>query len=591
MSDPVQSPAGFSFSFATASNRTYLVNWGDLRPPNVWWTLTNVQGNGLPARIHDPVNHERNKVYRVFTQSALRYLTVGHVTPTTARLAVGLDASRDMHLIYSTDPGLGNWTIFGPLPVTASNDYTRAIDLAGLSPETTYYFNLLIDSQLYYPAPYPSFRTAPPGGTAGLVTFAFGSCFRGTGVGGYGTVELPAPPQADTIWRAIAAKNPDFFLHLGDTAYCDNMGATELNGYRLVHRQALDARLQNMAGYAAYRAHFPFYSTPDDHEIRNDWPWDPNAPTPAHPVYLDIGRQAFREYAGRGNPDSPATGELYYNLQFRDVGIFVTDTRSFRSCQQGDDSLADIPSGPVTLTFNGQAAVASGTNWNSGRGFTSGLVGRTLRLSNGQARIITAQSSPTQITVSIPSLTGTYTFTVLGKTLLGATQKQHLKNWLLQNKDTLRVRFIATATAINGLTEHITRKDAWGAGYESELYEVMDFITTNQIRNVVFLGGDQHWAGSFNRPRNGINFFEFMSSPLFSSSFPRYGGTNAVLLSRVNWMFDGSMNSGRAENFGLITVRTDTSLATVNFELFDPDGTLLNSTSLREGRAGLELAP
>ena len=155
---------------------------------------------------------------------------------------------------------------------------------------------------------------------------------------------------------------------------------------------------------------------------------------------------------------------------------------------------------------------------------------------------------------------GTYVFTVLGKTLLGAPQKQHLKDWLLQNKNNLRVKFIATATAINGLTEHVTRKDAWGAGYQSELYEIMDFVTANQIRNVVFLGGDQHWAGSFNRPRNGVNFFEFMSSPLFSFPFPNYTGTDPVLLSRVNWMFDYSMNDGRSENFGLVTVRTDTSI-------------------------------
>ena len=591
MTNLIRSPAGISFAFPTASNRNYTVNWSTLGPQEVWETLTNVHGNGALAEIRDPATPDHTRFYRVFAESPVRYLTVGHVSPTTARLAVGLDAPRDLYLIYSTDPGLADWNILGPFPVSVTDDFTRAIDITGLTPGTSYYFNLLVDSQLYYSMPYPNFRTQPPLGTPGMVKFGFGSCFRGTGGGGYGTIALAAPSEANDIWQAIVAKEPNFFLHLGDTAYCDNMGANDLKGYRLVHRHGMDERLPNMAGYAFYRRHFSFYCTLDDHEIRNDWPWDPNASAPFWAGYLGIGRQAFHEYSGRANPDPLEPGELYYNLQFRDVGFFVTDTRSFRSCQEGDDSLADIPSEDVALTFNGQAATATGRDWNGGLGFTAGLVGRTLRLANGQTRYVIAQNSPTQISVSPPGLSGTYVLTVLGKTVLGAPQKQHLKDWLLQNKNTLRVKFIATATGINGLTEHVTRKDAWGAGYQAELYEIMDFITANQIRNVVFLGGDQHWAGSFNRPRNGVNFFEFMSSPLFAFPFPKYSDTNQVLLSRVNWMFDLTDNHGRSENFGLVTVQTDTPTATIKFELFDPDGMLLNSTSLREGRSGLELAP
>jgi hypothetical protein len=155
----------------------------------------------------------------------------------------------------------------------------------------------------------------------------------------------------------------------------------------------------------------------------------------------------------------------------------------------------------------------------------------------------------------------------------------------------LRVKFIATATPINGLTEHITRKDAWGAGYQAELNELLDFINANSIRNVVFLSGDQHWAGSFNRRRGGANFFEFMSSPLSSSFYPKYTGTNEALLSRVNWMFDAGPNWDRGENFGLVTARTDTAPITIKYELFNALGSFLYSTSLREGPTGLELAP
>jgi phosphodiesterase/alkaline phosphatase D-like protein len=299
-----------------------------------------------------------------------------------------------------------------------------------------------------------------------------------------------------------------------------------------------------------------------------------------------MGKQAFREYHGRGNPDPIVPGEIYYTLQFGDVGVFMTDTRSFRSCQQGADSLVDILSGPVTINFSGTLGTATSAAWNAGAGFTPGLVGRTLRLGNGQTRYITAYHSPTQISVSAPVAAGSWMFLVHGKTILGATQKQHLKNWLLQNNEDLRVKFIGSSTPINGLSEHITAKDAWGAGYQAELNEILDFVVTNRIRNVVFLTGDQHWSGSFNRSRGDVNFFEFMSSPIYSGGYPKYPGSDSNLLARVNWMFDANMGRG-TENFGVVTVRTDTSPATVRFDLLDAGGVMLNTTALRESPSGL----
>ena len=589
ITDISQSRAGVTFNFPAVSNRTYMVNWSTLRPPNFWETLTNVHGTGLPAQIHDPANGLATKVYRVFAESPLRYLTVGHVGPATARLAVGLDHARELIVSYSTNADMAAATVVGGFLVSAANDFTRTLDLAGLEPGTTYFFNILVDRTPHYVAPYPSFRTAPPHGTPGTVRFAFGSCFVGSSAGGYNTALFRASDAAEFVWRSIADKNPNFFLHLGDTAYCDNMGASDLKSYRLVHRHNLDERLLNMAGYAYFRRHFPSYSTWDDHELRNDWPWSPLITVPWHAGYFEPAKQAFREYHARGNPDPIVPGELYYDFQFGDVGVFMTDTRSYRSCQQGDDSLADIPSGPVTITFTGTLGTTSTQAWNGGLGFTSGLVGRTLRLADGQTRHILHRHSPTHVSVSEPVSSSAQAYTVLGKTILGATQKQHLKDWLLWSKDALRVKFIGTATPIHGLSEHVTAQDAWGAGYQAELHELLDFIIANQIRNVIFISGDQHWSGSFNRARSGMNFFEFMSSALASSSYPKYVGTNATLLSRVNWMFDGSMNDYRSENFGLVTVRTDLTPITVEYELLDLHGALLNSTLLREGPSGLEL--
>ncbi|HKQ40515.1 MAG TPA: hypothetical protein VJ063_20765 [Verrucomicrobiae bacterium] len=82
-----------------------------------------------------------------------------------------------------------------------------------------------------------------------------------------------------------------------------------------------------------------------------------------------------------------------------------------------------------------------------------------------------------------------------------------------------------------------------------------------------------------------------MSSPLYSFAFPSYRGTNSLLLSRVNWMFDVTTGPNGGENFGLVTVRTDISPATIRFELFDAEGVLRSSTALYESAAGLVVSP
>ena len=579
--------AGISFSFPTASNRSYAVHYGPMNPP-FWWTLTNVVGNGQPAKIYDRFPPAGSRFYKVFANAPLAFVTLGAVTPTSARIAVGLDKSRDLRIAISTNATLASPTVQGPYTVNPADDFTRAIDLADLSPNTRYYYSLIVDGDTQYAAPYPSVTTAVEEGSGVNVRFAFGSCFKASLAGGNATLSFRAPVHANTVCDSILAKDPRFLLHLGDTVYCDHSGALDLPSFRQIHRHSVDERLPNMAAYGQLRRNVPFYTTWDDHEIINDWPWDSNSAAPWSSGYLAPARKSFQEYYGRGNPDPIVPGQLYYSFTFGNIGFFVIDGRSFRSAQQAEDYTQDALSGAITAAFSGNLAIASNIGWNSNQGFTSNMVGRTIRFSNGTARHVVGWLSATTIRLSEPVSGLPATFVVEGKTLLGRQQKEHLKTWLLQTKDSLRVRFIATSTPINGLTEHITRRDAWGAGYQSELNEILDFIVANSIRNVVFLTGDQHWSGSFNRRRGAHNFFEFMASPFSAFLFGKYNGTDPELLSRVLWMWDGAAQ-GMNEAFGTVTVRTDANPATVKFELFDLNGTLLNSSTLFEGPAGLEI--
>ena len=81
---------------------------------------------------------------------------------------------------------------------------------------------------------------------------------------------------------------------------------------------------------------------------------------------------------------------------------------------------------------------------------------------------------------------------VLGKTMLGATQLQWLKDGLLAS--TAKFKFIVSPDIVSDLGT--TGSDAW-SGYPAERASIFQHIAQNNIKNVIFLTGDQHWAGAF----------------------------------------------------------------------------------------------
>jgi hypothetical protein len=170
------------------------------------------------------------------------------------------------------------------------------------------------------------------------------------------------------------------------------------------------------------------------------------------------------------------------------------------------------------------------------------------------------------------------------KTLLGATQKAALKNWLLTNKDTLKLKFICSSTPAHGYAAN-TGGDSWGGvddgtqapngtnGFRTERNEIWDYIDANQIPGVVIISGDQHWAGSFKTAYAGRPRYEFMSTPLNMTN------TTSFMLNEVAraadpvngpvlWKLDKTMN------VGVVSVDTTVSPATVSFQLYGTGGSL-----------------
>lgn len=109
------------------------------------------------------------------------------------------------------------------------------------------------------------------------------------------------------------------------------------------------------------------------------------------------------------------------------------------------------------------------------------------------------------------------------KTMLGAAQLQWLLDGLKQSTATWKV--IATSVPLSvpkGGGAGVPGNDGWaggpdGTGFERERQVIVDAIVNQQLKNVVFLGGDVHWvqANAYDPNQDGvIDFHEFVVGPL-----------------------------------------------------------------------------
>ena len=82
------------------------------------------------------------------------------------------------------------------------------------------------------------------------------------------------------------------------------------------------------------------------------------------------------------------------------------------------------------------------------------------------------------------------------KSILGAEQKAWMKEGLL--RATATWKFIMSTVPFNPTSK---RSDSWAA-FQTERHEIVEFIETNGISNVIIISGDIHSGGALD---NGIN--------------------------------------------------------------------------------------
>lgn len=376
-------------------------------------------------------------------------VAAGDTTDSSTVLWARSLATGNVAFQVSTDAAFAPGSIVGTFnsAVTDVNLPVKA-NVGGLSGGTRYYYRATDSSGAVDSG---TFRTATPAGQRAGLRLGVSGDYRGD-----------VAPLA--FGRNIPSRNLDLYVSLGDTVYGDvpspvlpgvNQAQT-LDQYRLKHTENLTSRM-GINTLADIRRSTSTLATIDDHEVTNDFAGYATVSTDARftfggaqptdrlnqtPLYNN-GLQAFQDYhpiqqqtySTIGDARTDGRPELYRSRRYgNDAQVFITDARSFRD--------QAVP-GVINPQDPGQIAGFIGAAWN-----------------------------PT-------------------RTMLGSRQLGQLKSDLLSAQGNgVTWKFVNLPEPIQNLGV-VGASDRY-EGYAHERNELLRFIKTNNIQNVVFITADIH---------------------------------------------------------------------------------------------------
>ncbi|MPY86562.1 MAG: alkaline phosphatase [Luteitalea sp.] len=378
---------------------------------------------------------DRSTGYRVFGYGVASGDPLADRVVLWTRVAPSADAEVEVRWQVARDTGMQQLVARGTQPTTRARDFTVKVDVAGLEPATTYYYQF---EAIGTRSPIGRTRTLPVG-RVGRVRLAVASCSN-------------YPWGYFNAYRRIAERaDLDAVLHLGDYIYEYQNGeygdGTSLGRVPLPDKEMItlaDYRLRH-ATYKgdpdlqeAHRQH-PFITVWDDHEVTNN-PWVGGAenhnPDEGEGDWLARRAVAVRAY--------------FEWMPIRDPGM-TRQLQIYRAFPFGD--LLDL----VMLDTR--------------------LTGRDQQVARED---VTALSSPS-------------------RTLLGPAQEAWLGGELIASKQAeVRWRVLGQQVMF-GPTFHpeggIRNPDAWD-GYQAARQRLFDLFARERLDNLVVLTGDVHssWA-------------------------------------------------------------------------------------------------
>ncbi|WP_115541555.1 alkaline phosphatase D family protein [Xanthomonas campestris] len=413
----------------------------------------------------------------------------GDVQEGRAMLWSRCDRPARLRVEWDTRPSLRHARRIDGALALPTQDFTARVDLAALPPGQDIFYRVRFEdahSGVLSAPVHGHLRSAPQ--ARDNVRFVWSGDTVGQGFG------INPDIGGMRIYSAMRARNPDFFLHSGDTIYADGPVPAELtveDGKRW--RNLTTAAKSKVAETLdEFRGNYR-YNLLDDHlrrfnaEVAQVWQWDDHETTnnwspgkqldaryQVHDIELLAARarKAFLEYAPMRGVRADGDGRIYRKISYGPLlDVFVLDMRSYRGANS--DNLQPTPG--ADAAFLGPQQLA----W----------LQRELAGSRAQWKVIAADMP---IGLQVPD----------GQDADG------------------RARWEAIANGDPGVPR----------GREQEIAALLRFISTARIRNTLWLTADVHYcAAHYYHPDQAAfqqfePFWEFVAGPLNAGSF----GPNAL---------------------------------------------------------------
>ena len=277
-------------------------------------------------------------------------VTVAEVASDQATLWVRADGLAPVQLRYGPADGAEAREV--EIPIEPERDRTGRVTLERLVPGQRYAYAVRQDNA----RTLGSFVTAPLAHADTPVRLVWSGDL---GANGY----CRDVEDCYRIFRAMARRQPDLFLFIGDTVYADQVcgqrphvpGAdyvastlTEFHGKHRYNRA--DPALQEFFRTTGV------FTTWDDHEVRNNFAGS------TEPL-MEVGLRALLDYWPiKGPPEEPR--RLYRTLRWgRHVEAFILDTRQYRSANADADGPGKTMLGAAQRAWLLRELAASDATW------------------------------------------------------------------------------------------------------------------------------------------------------------------------------------------------------------------------------------
>lgn len=411
----------------------------------------------------------------------------GDITRDTAMLWSRTDRTARMVVEYSVHENFKDaLTIAGPAAL-ARNDYTARVDLRGLPVSQRLFYRVRfqdLQHESAWSAPVTGSLIIPGGGERDI-SFAFSGDEAGQGWG------INEAWGGYRVYETMRRFKPDFFIHSGDQIYADGPIQAEVtlddgSIWRNLVTPAKSKVAQTLDDYRGnfaynlmdankkrFMAEVPFLVQWDDHEVRNNW-YPGQVIGEAEKRYqereLNVLKQRARQAMFEYNPfriDVADPERIYRAFNYGPLlEVFMLDERSYRGANS-----------PNRQSVQGQDAAFLGAaqmRW----------IKQALLRSRSTWKVI---ASDMPISIVVPDL----------------------------NPDVPQGTFEAWANADNGKP----------SGRELEVAELLRFIKRHNIKNVVWVTADVHYASAtYYMPEKAQftdfkPFWEFVGGPLHAGTF------------------------------------------------------------------------